>query len=673
MPAQTAATFAAEFLEDRTLLAALPLFQWGESLVEQFDAKQSRVDFALFATSVAYENGYGGEGQLDSLLVRRAGDMVVVDATASGDPSDLVEELAALGARITGTWRQMVSALVPLDKLDDLGSLRHLAFARSASAVTNVGLTSSQGDPSMQSDLLRSLFGLDGAGQTIGVLSDSYDALSGAAADVASGDLPGPDNPNGYTAPVSVIEDTTGTTDEGRAMLQLIHDVVPAANLAFATAWLGQASFANNIAALVTAGSTVIVDDIMYFAEPMFQDGVIAQAVDAAVAAGVPYFSAAGNQARDSYEFAYQSSGVDLGPNGTGDIPYTFIAHDFDPGPGSDIFQTVTFPPGSTALSFQWDDPFFSVSGAAGADTDMDIAFFDTAGNFLFGSFDRNIGGDPVEIVSVSNPNPFAIQAQIAIGKYSGPDPSVLKYVAFDSGFSVDEYATNSGTTYGHANATGASAVGAAFYKDTPEFGTSPPVLEPFSSAGGTSIYFDTAGNRIAPVVRQTPDIVAPDGANTTFFGAADPLGTGPYEADGFPNFFGTSAAAPHAAALASQIMQANPDITPSAVYSALETSAIDMGPPGYDRDSGWGLVNGLEALAVAGGPYPVYFDGDASDNEMLITLSPSGTDAELWLDGALVLSFPLADIATLASDGQEGDDTFTVDFLNGNPIPGGG
>ena len=39
----------------------------------------------------------------------------------------------------------------------------------------------------------------------------------------------------------------------------------------------------------------MIVDDVAYFEEPFFQDGPVAVAVDEVVAAGVSYFSAAGN------------------------------------------------------------------------------------------------------------------------------------------------------------------------------------------------------------------------------------------------------------------------------------------------------------------------------------------------------------------------------------------
>src|SRR5262249_41943138 len=147
-------------------------------------------------------------------------------------------------------------------------------------------------------DTARAVSGFDGTGQTVGVLSDSYDrdvtAITHEAQDVANGDLPGDvhvlvdDNPNGR--------------DEGRAMLQVIHDVAPGATLAFATASGGQATFAQHIRDLANAGARVIVDDVSRFDEPFFQDSIIAQAVDEVVSHGVAYFTAAGNEARQSYE-----------------------------------------------------------------------------------------------------------------------------------------------------------------------------------------------------------------------------------------------------------------------------------------------------------------------------------------------------------------------------------
>ena len=49
---------------------------------------------------------------------------------------------------------------------------------------------------------------------------------------------------------------------------------------------------------LADAGAKVINDDVIYFAEPMFQDGIVAQAVDPVKTRGVSYFSAAQNDGR---------------------------------------------------------------------------------------------------------------------------------------------------------------------------------------------------------------------------------------------------------------------------------------------------------------------------------------------------------------------------------------
>ena len=125
--------------------------------------------------------------------------------------------------------------------------------------------------------------------------------MGGEAAEIASGDLPND---------VTVLLDLgSGGIDEGRAMAQLVHNILPNADLLFRTAFLGQADFANGIGQLVAAGADVITDVIFNFAEPFFQDGVIAQAADQAVANGAAYYTSAGNSSDNSYEATYSNSG----------------------------------------------------------------------------------------------------------------------------------------------------------------------------------------------------------------------------------------------------------------------------------------------------------------------------------------------------------------------------
>ncbi|HKR05410.1 MAG TPA: LamG-like jellyroll fold domain-containing protein, partial [Bacteroidia bacterium] len=169
-------------------------------------------------------------------------------------------------------------------------------------ATTGTGVAYSLGDVSMRSDSARKAFNVDGSGVKIGVLSDSYNKIIGdpAATDVANGDLPGANGTN----PVQLLQDYPFgiRTDEGRGMLQIVHDVAPKADLAFRTGFISAGDFAEGIKALAAANCDVILDDVTYITEPFFQDGVVSKAVDEVKAAGVSYFSAAGNYGTKSYE-----------------------------------------------------------------------------------------------------------------------------------------------------------------------------------------------------------------------------------------------------------------------------------------------------------------------------------------------------------------------------------
>jgi subtilisin family serine protease len=271
------------------------------------------------------------------------------------------------------------------------------------------------------------------------------------------------------------------------------------------------------------------------------------------------------------------------------------------------VIQRITVPQGSGfTVSFQWDSPFASVCpGCPGSLNDLDIYVFnDPPTTVVGGSAVANIGGDAVEVFRFDNPPGSGVTAfNLLITALDGPIPQLIKYVRFDDGgVAINEFDTRSSTLYGHVNAAGAAAVGAAFYRNTPAFSGSPSVLEPFSSAGPTSILFDTVGNRLAvPPFRPKPEIVAPDGTDTTFFCPGSPSIPSACDADGtgFPNFFGTSAAAPHAAAVAALLLQVVPTMTADTVYMLLEGTALDMGPPGFDFDSGFGLIQADRALSA--------------------------------------------------------------------------
>jgi hypothetical protein len=473
----------------------------------------------------------------------------------------------------------------------------------------NVGSVVNEGVNIIEADRVQaSTPGYDGTGVKVGVLSDSYNNVAapvvgsnkGAAADIATGDLP--------ATGVQVLQDlSSGGTDEGRAMLQIVHHVAPGASEAFATADISEGQFANNIQNLANAGAKVITDDIFYFDEPFFQPGIVAQAVNNVVTNnGVSYFSSAGNLDTQAYDsaspLAYGSNALNFYSDTISSI-YTTPAsyYNFNPNGTATDKQTITIANGQAIVAgLQWDQPFYTTSGVT---TDLDIYLLNhTTGAVVAAATDDNIADQtPFELLAFQNntSSTGTTQFDIVINKFAGPTPGEIKYVNFGANefgdINFGTFATNSSAITPHAGVADAMAVGAdPFYNQR--------VPEGFSATGPVTFLFSSNGQRLAtPQTVAKPNIMAPDGVSTTFFGGTPGI-------NGSPNFFGTSAAAPDAAGAAALIIEAQPSFTPSQVYSALETTAdSSIGSP---TKVGSGLIDVYRA--IFGSPVPV--SPDAAD-----------------------------------------------------------
>lgn len=242
------------------------------------------------------------------------GEYVTVEAVASTGAARLLDALRGVGLERGAVAGNVVSGRLPIRSIRAAAELAGLRGLFPAYAQVRAGRVGSEADTSHGAFQVRNKRGLDGRGQKVCVLSDSYNrspqAVTSASDDVQTGDLPGKGNPEGRTTPVDVLDDASGT-DEGRAMLQLIHDVAPGAALGFHTAVGGTSVFASGIRDLATTGNcTVIVDDIGYNTEPFYQDGPVSNAVDDVVQnENAVYFSAAGNDGQNSYEAPFRNSG----------------------------------------------------------------------------------------------------------------------------------------------------------------------------------------------------------------------------------------------------------------------------------------------------------------------------------------------------------------------------
>lgn len=527
---------------------------------------------------------------------------------------ELLAELESAGLEVTFSSQRHARAVgrVAPDALEAVAALAEVATIHPLyGSVVWTGSVDNQADSSIRADLTRASFGVDGTGVEVGVLSDSFhDGIGGTVTGSGCSTFlsgSGPQGSGDLPATVRLLDNGPGGgSDEGAGMAELIHDLAPGSPLAFHSAGTSEAEFASGIDDLRTCGADVIVDDVLFFAEPMFQDGPVAQAAQDAFDAGVPYYSSAGNSATFGVLEIFADSGV------TDDTTFGDDFHDFGSG---DRFAEVTVPAGCTVRGvLQWNDPFDGTLGP-GASDDLDLLGCTSAtpADCILGSTDAqgcSMGsgvqaGDPLEILTLTNGSGSAASIHFAVHHFCGDEDVHFRIALFGLGCSITTYGFEPGIfdqaqVYGHSAAAGADAVAAVFYGEVDTGGTLDPPsgqidVEPFSALGGElPYYFDGSGDPLpgAPVTRFKPQIAAPDGTNTSFFGSD--IG---YDADAHPNFFGTSAAAPHAAAVAALLRQASPTLDPSGVRQVLAAAAVDIEGPGTDDLSGAGLIDALDTV----------------------------------------------------------------------------
>ena len=410
---------------------------------------------------------------------------------------------------------------------------------------------------------------VNGSGIRVGVLSDSFNDLGGAPVDEAHGALP-------PASLIDVIKDLpSGGTDEGRAMMQIIHEIAPGASLAFYTAFDSEQDFANGILALAAAGCKVIVDDVSYFDEPFFQNGVVAQAIQTVEAEGVTYVTAAGNDASNGYQAAWTPISGTYGGQVLND------AESF----GGSLVQKITINTEGTGDAFplllEWNQAY----GTVGSSTaDLEMLVFNSNGQ-LVGTATNASSGEPT--------NPWLGYDFTQSGTYyiaienlhPNSDPGLIKEVAEGDGVPFTISGSNTGTVYGHAMTPGAITAGAVSAADTPAFGFTTPLSESFSSSGaGTELLFANNGTALS----------SPDALNPVSVSGIDDIHTTVYDLN---DFYGTSAAAASLAGVAALILSAYPSLAPAQVAQIIEASALPMANSAV---SGAGLVQVDPAVADA-------------------------------------------------------------------------
>ena len=479
---------------------------------------------------------------------------------------------------------------------------------QTSGAITEAGVGANGATAAqVQQALDESGLNVNGTGIKVGVLSDSFNDLGGAAADEADGALPSASH-------IQVLEDLgSGGTDEGRAMMQVIHDIAPGASLAFYTAFESEQDFANGILALAAAGCKVICDDVSYFDEPFFQNGVVAQAIETVEAEGVTYVTSAGNNASNGYQAAWTPI------SGTFDGWSLTNAESF----GGSVVQTVTINTEGTndtvPLILEWNQPYGATT------SDLEVVVFHNG--ILYGEFSNRNAGQELNnpLVEVQLPSGTY---QIAIENLSGPNPGLIKEITSGDGFPATISGANTGTVVGHAMTPGAITAGAVSAADTPAFGFN-PASESFSSSGaGAELLFADNGTALS-----SPDVLDPVAVS-----GIDDIAT--TVAGSLSDFYGTSAASASLAGVAALMLSANPALTPAQVEQIMEETALPMSNSAV---SGAGLVQVDAAVAAAEALIRVTIESFGSTSLLQIGKNydldsiSSGTGPELQRGGAAV------------------------------------
>ena len=506
-----------------------------------------------------------GEDALSGLVKVNDEGLIEVYVYFSNINDSNLKELYALGfeKKIVNEELKIAQGWMPPGNLERAAALSFVdKITEPVYGHTRAGSVTSEGDALMHSDEARETFGVDGSGVLVGIISDGVDSL---AISQSTGDLPD-----------SVLIGDAGDGDEGTAILEIVHDIAPGADLAF-HAGLSSLEFIAAIDFFTTNGADVIIDDIGFLTEPTFQDGSVATRAGEAVEDGIVFISAGGNDAHRHYQGVY----LDIDPEDPDNNIHDFGAR---AGEESDGGMTFQLPAGGrSVIILHWSNPYGDVTD------EYQLYLLDSETSDII-DVGNGIGGDiPVKVAQVQNFGGTTGFFEVVVDKVSGEAQDLE--ILVNMGGTPTEYNVPADSVYGHAAHPLVIAVGATNLDGDLDF---------FSSQGPSTIYFGPVNTtalssfgseRLAPVLeeRDTPTLTAPNRVSTTV--------------PGFSPFAGTSAAAPHVAGVAALVLEVlGPGAPPEQVRNILITTTDGTG---FNYETGYGATNAFSAVEEAVGEAP--------------------------------------------------------------------
>ena len=496
-----------------------------------------------------------------------------VDISTVGEIEQLLPDLLALGLEIEVVSPQFsrIQGLLPAERLDDLTHIPGvLSVAEPTYGMYASGAALSEGDRALNAALARSQFDVDGAGVSIAVLSDG---ILGLAQAIRAGEAPRLIEARPFGA------GDVNRGQEGTAMIEIVHDLAPGASVSFGAVLtdLDLIAAVNYFAAKVD----IIVDDIS-FAYPSNQQSDVSQNTAAALKrVDWPlrlYVTAAGNWG-ESHWVGDWSPGVDGRELG---LPSAGATQQFSDeigaplkGAGNGFLLEAN---AQIRVALFWDDEW------GRSNNDYDLYLLSASGEILGrGESRQGIGINshtPRELLSYQHRGADT-QAYIVLQNHNDDaEPVQLEVFVFHiAGLQVQlDHRSEGGSILAQSDSEGAITVGA--------------VNAGQSSVAAYSSRGPTANGAFKPELVAVDFVTVSD---TTHFA---------------PRFLGSSAAAPHVAAVGALLLEAQPALSAAdggnallereLIRQLLLDTAKDIPPVGRDFVSGAGLIDAEAAVRAA-------------------------------------------------------------------------
>jgi hypothetical protein len=382
--------------------------------------------------------------------------------------------------------------------------------------------------------------GLSGQGTAVGVLGTG---IGGIEQSRSTGDLPETVVAQSFRGDGKLDVDPEGT-----AILEIIHDVAPGADLFFA-----------NVETSLDVGAAVnwlaercdiICSDLIFLRSGPY-DGTSppSEALTSAAESGKIVLQAVGNFAQDHFAGRFTDQNQDE-------------FHDF----ANEGIRFQLFPGQQVLVVLQWDDPWENSAN------DYDLYLFDFDKQTFDSSENTQTPGvPPLESIDHTNTTQDVQNLGILVRNFESRAQTrdieifVAELITARTGLFSAGYAVPGSSVPNMADARLILTAGAVPFQAS---GT----IETFSSNGPTN------DGRLQPTG------VSPDRVTTSVIG--------------FGTFVGTSAAAAHAAGAASLLLEYAKEITSSTdgaaakVIDALKTGSADLGQAGEDNVFGYGRLD---------------------------------------------------------------------------------